>query len=367
MQSSRTQNTFFVLIVAVTTILFFWIIRDFLQPVFWAILLAILFQPLYKRLLKLLSERRSLAGLLSVLAIVLLVLIPLILIGLAVFKESLSLYQQIASGKIDVLEPIRYLEKSLPVVTEHLEHFGLNLDKIKQWLSSTAVNTSQFIATNLFSLGQDAVRFAALTLIMLYLLYFFLKDGQKIMDLVIKVIPMGDERERSLFRRFAEVSRATMKGTFVVGLVQGSIGGLLFWILGIEAAIFWGVIMTLLSFLPVFGSSLIWVPAAGILLATGYIFKGLFLLAAGSIIIGLSDNILRPILVGRETKLPDYLVLISTLGGITVFGISGLIIGPVIAALFLTVWEMFGQEFAVEHKNDLPLPETDGQAPKSSD
>jgi predicted PurR-regulated permease PerM len=147
-----------------------------------------------------------------------------------------------------------------------------------------------------------------------------------------------------------------MKGTVLVGLAQGFLGGLLFWAVGIEAAVFWGVVMTVLSFLPVFGASLIWIPAAIILMATGSLIKGIVLLAAGVVLISLADNLLRPILVGRETRLPDYIILVSTLGGISLFGISGLVIGPVLAALFLTIWEMFAQEFCEEKAGSAEEP-----------
>jgi len=347
-QLGRIQNVFFFLLVVLITLAFVWLVRDFLQPVFWAALLAVLFQPVYQASLRLTRGREAVSSLMSISSIVLVVLIPLLLVGLAVVQESMGLYQKIASGQIDVQKPIRLLESSLPLAAEYLEKLGLELQKIKQWLSSAAVNTSQLAASHLMSFGQNALRFAVLTLIMLYLLYFFFKDGERLISAVGRAIPLGDERERNLFIRFAEVSRATMKGTFVVGLVQGSLGGLLFWLLGIEAAIFWGVIMVLLSFLPVLGSSIIWAPAGLILLVTGSPFKGLFLLAAGTGIISLADNLLRPRLVGRETRLPDFLVLLATLGGLTLFGISGFVIGPVLAALFLTVWEMFGQEFGCE-------------------
>jgi predicted PurR-regulated permease PerM len=147
-----------------------------------------------------------------------------------------------------------------------------------------------------------------------------------------------------LFANFAAVSRATIKGTLVVALVQGMLGGFLFAILGINAAVLWGALMAVLSLLPAVGSAFVWVPAAGILFATGHLVKALVLLGAGIVVIGLVDNLLRPILIGRDTRLPDYLVLLSSLGGLTVFGISGLVIGPIVAALFLAVWEMFAQE-----------------------
>ena len=148
-----------------------------------------------------------------------------------------------------------------------------------------------------------------------------------------------------MFAKFAEVSRATMKGTLVIGLIQGILGGLIFWVLGIDGAVFWGTLMVILSLVPVVGAGLIWAPAALIMLANGAFYKAIILVAFGVLVIGLVDNLLRPILVGRDTKMPDYLVLLSTLGGLTVFGASGFVIGPVIAALFLALWVMFSQEF----------------------
>jgi predicted PurR-regulated permease PerM len=183
---------------------------------------------------------------------------------------------------------------------------------------------------------------------MLYLLFFFLRDGHRLIAAIMYALPLGSEREHHLLEKFADVSRATIKGTLVVGLVQGTLGGLLFWILGLKAAVFWGVIMTLLSLLPAVGSALIWGPAAIILFATGQIVKGIILLAAGILVIGLVDNFLRPTLVGRDTQIPDYLILLATLGGLTVFGLSGFVIGPIIAALFLAVWDMFAQEYGRE-------------------
>ncbi len=345
MHLKNIENIFFIILIGGVSITFVWLVRDFLQPIFWAMLLALLFQPIYNRCLKLSGARRSLSSILTVLVVLLAVIIPLFLIGLVVFQEFMSLYQRIVSGQIDFQEPVKFIERYLPIAGEYLQNFGLELQEIKQGLSNAAVVVSQFVGSHLVNVGQDAVSFMALCFIMLYLLFFFIKEGDRLLEAIGKALPLGDAREKLLFAKFAEVSRATIKGTFVVGLVQGFLGGLIFWILGINAAIFWGVIMTLLSFLPVLGSSIVWLPAAIILLATGNIFKGLVLLAVGTIIIGLSDNLLRPLLVGRETQLPDYLVLLSTLGGITIFGVTGIVIGPVIAALFLAVWDLFGQEF----------------------
>jgi predicted PurR-regulated permease PerM len=180
---------------------------------------------------------------------------------------------------------------------------------------------------------------------MLYVLYFFLRDGEQLLETLVHALPLGDDRERELFAKFAEVSRATVKGTLIIGLVQGALGGIIFALLGIEGAVFWGTVMAIMSLLPVVGASLVWAPAALIMLANGANTKAGILVVFGVLVIGLVDNLLRPILVGRDTRMPDYLVLLSTLGGLTVFGVSGFVIGPVIAALFLTVWVMFAKEF----------------------
>ena len=180
-----------------------------------------------------------------------------------------------------------------------------------------------------------------------------MRDGKQLLELIVHALPLGDSRERKLFKKFAEVSRATVKGTLIIGLTQGVLGGIMFAILGIQGAVFWGVVMAILSLLPVVGTALVWMPAALVLIASGDWQKGIVLIAFGVLVIGLIDNLLRPILVGRDTKMPDYLVLLSTLGGLTVFGVSGFVIGPVIAALFQSVWTMFQQE----QEKTIPAPD----------
>ncbi len=166
------------------------------------------------------------------------------------------------------------------------------------------------------------------------------------------MIPLGDQRERRLFRKFAEVSRATLKGTVVVAIVQGTLGGVALAVVGIDGAVFWGVVMTILSVLPAVGTSLVWLPAAVWLFATGATMQAVALLVMG-VLIGFIDNFLRPVLVGRDTKMPDYLILLSTFGGITAFGLSGFVIGPIIAALCVAGWDMFAADFG-ETEADLP-------------
>jgi len=180
--------------------------------------------------------------------------------------------------------------------------------------------------------------------LMLYLTFFMLRDGNKLIDMLIRALPLGDAREKMLFSMFAEVTRATVKGNLVVAIVQGALGGLIFWLLGIPGVLLWAVLMTLASLIPAVGPALIWVPVALYLLAIGDTTQSLILIAFGAGVIGLVDNILRPILVGRDIKLPDYIVLLSTLGGLAIFGINGFVIGPLIAALFMAFWGIFMRE-----------------------
>jgi predicted PurR-regulated permease PerM len=154
-------------------------------------------------------------------------------------------------------------------------------------------------------------------------------------------VPLQDEQQRALIDKFTTVIRATVKGDILVSLVQGTLGGLIFWVLGVNAPLLWGVLMAFLSLLPAFGASLVWLPVAIYFLATGAIWQGVVLIAFGALIIGLVDNFLRPALIGKDTKMPDYVVLISTLGGLEMFGINGFIIGPATAAMFLAVWAIF--------------------------
>src|SRR5690606_32799193 len=164
-------------------------------------------------------------------------------------------------------------------------------------------------------------------------------------DLLVRALPLGDARERMLLRKISEVTNAAIRGNLVVATVQGTLGGLIFWILGVQAALLWGLVMVVASLLPAVGAALIWVPVAAYFLATGAIWQGVVLLVFGAGVIGLVDNVLRPLLVGLETKMPDYLVLFSTLGCIASFGLHGFVLGPLIAALFMAFWGMFIREF----------------------
>jgi predicted PurR-regulated permease PerM len=191
----------------------------------------------------------------------------------------------------------------------------------------------------------------AATGVTLYLAYFLLRDGDRLALQLGSRIPLLLEHKIALSEKFAAVIRATIKGSLIVAMVQGLIGGCVFWILGVEAALLGGVAMGFFSLLPAIGTGLIWVPVAVYLLATGALWQGLVLIFCGLFVIGMVDNVLRPILVGKETRMPDYVVLISTLGGLSLFGINGFVLGPVIGALFMATWDIFGRANAVSDQS----------------
>lgn len=346
MRLQNLESRAFLALVLLTTAAFIWLIRGFLMPVFWAAVLAVLFRPIFDRLVRMVRGRESIAALLTTIAVILVVVIPLSLLGAAVAQQAISLYQSIAAGDVDLHAPIDFVQRSLPALNELLGDYGLDVDQLRASLETAAVSASQYAAGQALALGQNTLMFTVLFALMLYFLFFFVRDGRRIIDGAVRALPLGDERERRLFDKFAQVARATTKGTLVVAAVQGTIGGIMFAIVGIEASIFWGVLMGVLSLLPALGAALVWVPAAIFFIATGAYGNAIFLIIGGTLVIGLVDNLLRPILVGRDTKMPDYLVLLATLGGLMVFGLSGFVIGPVIAALFLVVWEMFAEEYA---------------------
>jgi predicted PurR-regulated permease PerM len=354
-RGTAIRDASFLILVALTTLAFLALIASFLMPVFWAAVLATVFFPLQRRYVARMRGRRTWAALATILTIVGLVVVPLSLAGLAMSREAIQLHEQITSGALDVQAPLRFLRRITPLANDYLGRFGVDIDGMVQRLSTSAVAVASFIASRALGIGQDVARFTALFFLTLYILFFFLRDGDRLVTTLIRLLPLGDDRVRQLLAKFSEVSVATLKGTLVVGAVQGTIGAAVFWALGIPAPVFWGVAMAVFSVLPAVGPALIWAPAAIILLGLGEIVRGIVLIAIGVVVIGLVDNVLRPILVGRETEMPDYLVLLATLGGLSVFGVSGFVIGPVIAAFFLAVWEMFAREHAATSDGEHPI------------
>jgi predicted PurR-regulated permease PerM len=359
MTESNVERAFFVGLLMVVTLAFFWLIRGFLQPIFWAVALGIVVYPLHAKLQRRLHDRKALAASISVVVVIIVVILPLIGLGAAVASEGTALYERLQNGGLGVGDIFARAEQRLPQLTALIERVGADPARLREQAQSAAVTVSRAIAERALSIGSGTLRGTIMFFLMLYLLFFFLRDGPRMLEAMISALPLGDQRERHLLERFAEVSRATIKGTLVVGIVQGTIGGIAFAVLGIGAPVLWGTVMALLSILPAVGTALVWLPAAILLIINDQIFAGIALILVGVFVIGLVDNLLRPVLVGRDTQLPDYLILLATLGGLAGFGLAGIIIGPTIAAFFLSVWLMAQDEFRAapgEEGADPPPP-----------
>lgn len=327
----------------VVSLAFGWILLPFFGAVFWGAVLAIIFTPLYRRLLVILNQRQNLAALTTLLLCLIMVILPFTLIAASLLQEVLDIYQRIKSGELNFGAYFQQIMGGLPSwMVNFLDGMGLtNISELKDMLSNGALQGSQLIATEALNMGQNTFHFIISFGIMLYLLFFLLRDGTVLSTKIKQAIPLSMEYKRHLFSKFTTVVRATVKGNIAVAAVQGTLGGVMFSFLGIRGALLWGFIMAFLSLVPAVGAGLIWAPVAIYFLLTGALWQGITLIAFGVLVIGMVDNILRPILVGKDTQLPDYVVLISTLGGMVVFGLNGFVIGPVIAALFISGWDLF--------------------------
>ena len=336
------DNTFLLLIIAVS-LAFAWILWPFYGAILWGTVLATVFAPLHRRLSSSMPRRRNLAALATVLIIVTMVILPLMLIAASFLQEATGLYKRIQSGELDFGRSFQQFREALPPwATSLLDRFGLtDLRGVLERLSAGLMKGSQFLAAQALTIGQSTVDFVVSLFVMLYLLFFLLRDGDALAKRIKDAVPLRADQKHALFGKFATVIRATVKGDILVAVLQGTLGGIIFWVLGIYAPVLWAVVMAFLSLLPAVGTASVWLPVAIYLLATGSVWQGVVLIGYGMLVISLVDNFLRPFLVGRDTKMPDYVVLTSTLGGIAIFGLNGFIIGPVIAAMFIAVWEIF--------------------------
>lgn len=344
-ESAGIRRNMFLFLLMLVTISFFGLIFNLLMACFWASIFAILFQGVFVWLTGKVKGRRSLAALLTTLLILFAVVIPLGLISIAVVNESKTLYANIEQGSIDPSAILKTIEERIPSLERVLNQWGIDLEDVYQRVETFFASVISAIGQGMWQYTQDAIGFIVQFVLMLYLLFFLVRDGDKVVMTIRNTLPMGNKIEDVLFRKFAQVARATLKGTVIVAACQGTMGGVLFAILGIQGAVLWGVLMGLLSLLPIGGSGLVWVPTAIVMFIQGHVTEGIVIVIVGLLGIGLIDNLLRPILVGRETKMPDYVVLLATLGGLTWFGLSGFILGPVIAALFITCWQITGDMF----------------------
>ena len=336
------RTTFLLLLVALTLALAV-VVAPFIGAVFWGAVLALMFEPLYKWLLRRMPKRPTLAAILTLALILFIVILPLALVTASLVQEVAGVIKSFKAGEIDFGKYFDQIVAVLPSwATGLMDNLGLdNLSALQAKVTTAIAQRGQMVATRAVDIGQEMLDLTISFSLAMYLLFFLLRDGPSVAGRIEKAIPLAPEIKKRLLERFAVVIRATVKGNILVAAAQGALGGIAFWTLGIHAPILWAVLMAFLSLLPAIGAALIWGPVSLYLLAIGQIWQGIALIAFGVFVIGLVDNVLRPVLVGKDTKLPDYVVLISTIGGISVFGLNGFVIGPVIAAMFVSAWGIF--------------------------
>jgi predicted PurR-regulated permease PerM len=346
-QRALDRNVFLLVVVALT-IAFCWVILPYYGAVLWGSALALLFEPLYVRLLGRMKGRRNLAAAATLAIILVAVILPLALVGISLVKEVTGLYQRVRTGQVNFGAYFAQIVAAMPAwASTALERLGLDdLSLLQAKVTAAITARGEELAGRAVDIGGNMLDLVIEFAIAMYLLFFLLRDGVGLTRDIRAAIPLAPAAKERVLERFTTVIRATVKGNVLVAAAQGALGGVAFWFLGIHAAMLWAVIMAFLSLLPAVGAALIWAPVAIYLFAVGQIGQGIALTLFGLFVIGLIDNVMRPILVGQDTQLPDYVVLNSTVGGIAVVGINGFVVGPLIAAMFVAVWQLLAAERA---------------------
>jgi predicted PurR-regulated permease PerM len=333
-----------ILLLLVISALFLSMIQQFLMAIFLAGLFSALVRPVYFYFEKLYGGRRHLASLTTLVLLVFVVLIPFLFLLGVVVGQAIDVGQSVTPWIKQTMSDhgtaTEYL-KSLPFYDKILPYQQTILQKAGQAIGAI----SKFLVDGLSAATVGTVHFVFMAFVMLYSMFFFLIDGNKLVEKMLYYLPLQSSDENRMLEKFTSVTRAMLKGTFLIGVLQGGLAGLAFMVVGIDNAVFWAAIMAVLSIIPSVGTALVWVPAAIILLASGDVTGGVGLAAFCGIVVGGLDNVLRPILVGKDTQMHELMIFFSTLGGIFMFGIVGLFIGPLIASLFVTIWEIYGVAF----------------------
>lgn len=344
MQQDFVNRVVLILILIAISLLFLALLRPFLQSIFVAALFAALFYPMYRAVLSRVGQRRVVASALTILIVLFFVVAPVALLLAVVTSQAADIAQTATPW-------IREQLATPGLITQTLE--GLPFYSYLEPYRDVALQRLGDVAGLASGWIIDAVQSATLTtlsalvsvLIVLYTLFFFLMEGDRLLFYVLYYLPLNDEDENKLLQRFTSVTRATLKGTAVIGFLQGLLAGCALFIAGIPSAVFWAVTMMVLSVVPGIGTALVWVPAVIYLMVGGQFLKAILLAGFCALVVGSIDNVLRPKLVGNDTQLHELMIFFSTLGGLIMFGFMGFVIGPIIAALFVTLWELYGDEF----------------------
>ncbi len=344
MKRELVHKTTLLSLVFIISALFLTMIHQFLMAIFMAGLFSAMVSPIHGWLTEKLNGRENLASIITVISIVLLVLIPLATLITIIVSQAISVGQSVTPWvEHFIAEPtaVTLFLGKIPYYEEILPYRDIIFEKAGQLVG----NVSSFLIDSLSAFTKLTITVIFSSIIMLYVRFYFLTMGDVLLEKILFFLPLNDHDEQRLLNRFTSVTRATIKGTLIIGIMQGTICGLAFAIASIEGPVFWGSVMAVMSVVPAFGTAIIWFPALIILALMGN-FTGVIILAVlCGLVAGNLDNIVRPRLVGKDTEMHDLFVLFGTLGGLTMFGLLGLIIGPIVAALFITIWEIYGDAF----------------------
>jgi predicted PurR-regulated permease PerM len=359
MTELRFRQSFLILLVAAISIAFVAMIRTFLMTILMAAIFSGVAYPVYRRLRARLGGRQALASITTIVLLLALVMVPLGAVLGLIANEALRISESVRPRVQQMVKQPGAIEpwlRGIPGYSRIEPYRGQILTKIGDLVGSTG----SFLVNAISATTVATAVFVFHFVVMLYTMFFFLLGGPGLLRGVFAYLPLTEGDKERMIERFVSVTRATLKGSVLIGMAQGTLGGLAFWAVGIDGALFWGAMMTVLSIIPGIGGALVWVPAAIILGATGEIWRAIGLAAFCGFGIGSVDNLLRPILVGRDTQMHELMIFFSTLGGLLVFGAMGFIVGPILAALFVTTWEMFGSAF----RSELAAPEGARPAPE---
>jgi predicted PurR-regulated permease PerM len=344
---TRFRHAFLILLVVAISATFLAMVRVFLLTIVLAALFTGVVYPAYRRVVELFRGRGRLAAGATLVLLLVLVIAPLLTVAGAVANEALRINETMLPRLQRLVDEPGEFDRRLQLVPGY-RFIAPYRTQILTKAGELVGSAGRFVFDALSATTLATALFIFHFVVLLYTMFFFLTDGPSLLRTVLGYLPLADADKQRMLERFVSVTRATLKGTVLIGIAQGALGGLTFWAVGIDGAIFWGAVMTVLSIIPGIGGALVWVPAAIILVAVGRIWQGIVLALVCSLIIGSVDNLLRPMLVGRDTQMHELLIFFSTLGGLLVFGAMGFILGPILAALFVTVWEMFGAAFRSE-------------------
>lgn len=340
----RVKKVILVVLALGISVLFLFMIRDFLMVLFLAAIASGMAQPLYRSLEQRFRGRASLASLATVGLVLLVVIGPAAIFFVIVTSEAIRLAQLLSPWVIDQIHHAGELDRLMDRFPR-LRPLAPYRDQILEKLGELVGNVGGFIVDMVTTAARETATLVFLLFVMLYTMFFFLIDGRELLRRILYYLPLEPEDENKMVARFLSVARATIKGTLVISVVHGVLCGLAFWVAGIEAPALWGTLMAVLSAIPGIGSALVWIPAVVFLGVTGHWTPAILLFAWCTAVVGSVDNFLRPWLIGKDIKMPDLLVFLATLGGIALFGMVGFVIGPIIAALFVTVWDLYGEAF----------------------